>query len=141
LEDFKTTCRYLQTAVIYYLQTNQSSKACQTIIDQLRMGQSLNNLLVVIHLTKTGAIDLRVIEIERTANTVTLSESDLLVFQNILLGIDNTIKSGSPMKGGLCFDMEACNKLFASLSIGKRLILGTTGVYERNMVKLLDSYQ
>ncbi|HML76619.1 MAG TPA: hypothetical protein PKB02_19160 [Anaerohalosphaeraceae bacterium] len=141
LEDFKTTCRSLQTAVIYYLQTNQSSKACQAIIDQLRMGQSLNNLFVVIHLTKLGAISLGIIDIERTANTVTLSESDLLVFQNILQGIDNTIKSGSPMKGELCYCMETCNKLFASLSIGKRLILGTTGVYERNMVKLLDSYQ
>jgi hypothetical protein len=131
----------LCTATIYYIDTNQATKAYECLKDGIRLGNSLrhNNLSVNYYLQEE-VLSVNIQNISRWLNHIKFSDEQLLELQTMLDGADQMLKFSSAVKIDLCFFIEwGRNPSNVPLGITTdTLSRHAIGFYLKNIIKQIE---
>ena len=136
LQNIRRGCQSLGIAIIYYSQMNQSQKAYEASIDQLRLGQSISRSpLLISHLVRIAILAMGVSEMQGIINRTSLDETQLQQLQGHLQQIEETTKIGPALLGEICFCLEYRKLNYNTLPEK------AGNFFQRNIVTLIEAYQ
>jgi hypothetical protein len=141
LQNIKRITQTLMIAGIYYSQTNQSQKACEAAVDQLRLGQSLSRSCHLFgHLVRIAMLGIGARDIQVIINRTSFDETQLRLLQEYLQQVSQSATISPALSGEICVCLEY-RKLNRDARDTNELMFYATCLTSQDPATLIETYQ